>query len=213
MTLAVGRAISSYRLAIQFHPNSGIAYNALGRVLSRLIENDEEAECCLERAIVLNAYDNNTYVELGNILMRKQKIDAALAKFRYAQKRIKSLCGAKPPQKPRWTNAGRWAAVSAMEILPRTLGAWADDRGVSQGGLRGTTVYRGRKRRFRDDRQASSGAKLGHRLRVATGDLRGVLRRAGARPGAVVGLAADHGAMACRGVSCETVRMKTNRPW
>ena len=79
-------AISSYRLAIQFHPNSGIAYNALGRVLSRLIENDEEAECCLERAIVLNAYDNNTYVELGNILMRKQQTDAALAMFRYAQK-------------------------------------------------------------------------------------------------------------------------------
>ena len=79
-------AISSYRRAIQFHPNSGIAYNALGRALSRLIENDEEAERCLERAIALNAYDNNTYVELGNILMRKQQTDAALAKFRYAQK-------------------------------------------------------------------------------------------------------------------------------
>jgi hypothetical protein len=26
-------------------------------------------------------------------------------------KRIKGLCGAKPPQKPRWTNAVRWEAI------------------------------------------------------------------------------------------------------
>jgi hypothetical protein len=44
-------------------------------------------------------------------------------------KRIKSLCGAKPPQKLRWTNAGRWIAMGIMEILPRTLGGWADSRG------------------------------------------------------------------------------------
>ena len=79
-------AKACYRLAMQFHPSSGIAYNALGRVLSRLVENDEEAEHCLERAIALNAYDNNTYVEFGNILMRKQQTGAALAKFRWAQK-------------------------------------------------------------------------------------------------------------------------------
>src|SRR5580692_1881486 len=28
-----------------------------------------------------------------------------------SQKRIKSLCGAKPPQKLRWTNAGRWGGL------------------------------------------------------------------------------------------------------
>jgi hypothetical protein len=28
-----------------------------------------------------------------------------------AEKRIKGLCGAKPPQKPRWTNAVRWEAI------------------------------------------------------------------------------------------------------
>jgi tetratricopeptide (TPR) repeat protein len=78
-------AISSHRLAIQIHPNSGIANSALGQLLSRLTENDEEAERCLERAITLNAGDNCTYVELGNILMRKQQTDAALAMFRHAQ--------------------------------------------------------------------------------------------------------------------------------
>jgi tetratricopeptide (TPR) repeat protein len=78
-------AISSYRLAVQMHPNSGIAHNALGRSLSRLSENDEEAALCLERAIALNAYDTNTYVELGNILMRKKQVDRALAMFRHAQ--------------------------------------------------------------------------------------------------------------------------------
>ena len=78
-------AISSHRLAVQMHPDSGLAHNALGRLLSRLSQDDEEAERCLERAIALNAYDNNTYVELGNILMRKQQIDAALVMFRHAQ--------------------------------------------------------------------------------------------------------------------------------
>ena len=42
-------------------------------------------------------------------------------------KRIKSLCGAKPPQKLRWTNVGRWAAIDAMGISPKTLAAWADN--------------------------------------------------------------------------------------
>jgi hypothetical protein len=44
-------------------------------------------------------------------------------------KRIKSFCGAKPPQKLGWTNAGRWGVEAAMEISPRTLGAQVDDRG------------------------------------------------------------------------------------
>ena len=74
-----------HRLAVQIHPHSGIAFNALGRLLSRLAEDDEEAERCLTQAIALNAYDNNTYVELGNILMRKHQTDAALAMFRRAQ--------------------------------------------------------------------------------------------------------------------------------
>lgn len=78
-------AISSHRLAIQIHPNSGIAHNTLGQLLSRLTENDEEAERCLERAITLHAGDNSTYVELGNILMRRQQTDAALSMFRHAQ--------------------------------------------------------------------------------------------------------------------------------
>jgi hypothetical protein len=39
-------------------------------------------------------------------------------------KRIKSFCGAKPPQKLRWTNARRWGAGGAMEISPRTLVVW-----------------------------------------------------------------------------------------
>jgi tetratricopeptide (TPR) repeat protein len=78
-------AKSGYRLAVQIHPGSGIAHNALGRLLSRLCEDDEEAECCLKRAIALNAYDNNTYVELGNILMRKRRTAAALSMFRHGQ--------------------------------------------------------------------------------------------------------------------------------
>jgi tetratricopeptide (TPR) repeat protein len=78
-------AKTAYRLAVQLHPNSGVARNALGRLLSRLTGEDEEAQRCLEQAIALNAYDNNTYVELGNILMRKLQTDAALAMFRRAQ--------------------------------------------------------------------------------------------------------------------------------
>ena len=42
-------------------------------------------------------------------------------------KRIKSLCGAKPPHKLGWTNAGRWGADGAMEISPRTLFVRSDD--------------------------------------------------------------------------------------
>ena len=79
-------AISTYRLAVQLHPNSGTAHNALGRSLSRLSENDDEAARCLERAIALSAYDTNTYVELGNILMRRKQVDKALVMFRHAQK-------------------------------------------------------------------------------------------------------------------------------
>jgi tetratricopeptide (TPR) repeat protein len=79
-------AKASYRLAVQIHPDSGVAHNALGRLLSRLSEDDEEAERALERAIALNAHDANTYVELGNILMRKQQIGPALAMFRLAQR-------------------------------------------------------------------------------------------------------------------------------
>ena len=79
-------AKAGYRLAVQMHPNSGIAHNSLGRLLSRLTEDDDEAERCLERAITLNAYDNNTYVELGNILMRRKQREAGLLMFRHAQK-------------------------------------------------------------------------------------------------------------------------------
>jgi tetratricopeptide (TPR) repeat protein len=78
-------AKSCYRMAVQIHPDSGIAHNALGRFLSRLTEDDEEAERCLEHAIALNTYDTNTYVELGNILMRKRQTIAALGMFRRAQ--------------------------------------------------------------------------------------------------------------------------------
>jgi tetratricopeptide (TPR) repeat protein len=70
-------AKATYRLAVQIHPNSGVALNVLGRSLSRLTEDDEEAERCLEQAIALNAHDNNTFVELGNILMRKLQTDAS----------------------------------------------------------------------------------------------------------------------------------------
>ena len=49
------------------------------------LADDEEAERCLKQAIAFNVYDANTYVELGNILMRKQQTDAALACFRRAQ--------------------------------------------------------------------------------------------------------------------------------
>jgi len=69
------------------------------------------------------------------------------------QKRIKSLCGAKPPQKLRWTNAGRWAAIGAMGISPGTLGAWADNRGSACLVWIVRPLYRGREWRFQDDRQ------------------------------------------------------------
>jgi tetratricopeptide (TPR) repeat protein len=78
-------ARACYRLAVQNHPNSGIAQNALGRLLSRLGEDDEEAEQALQRAVALGSYETNTYVELGNILMRKQQTGAALVMFRRAQ--------------------------------------------------------------------------------------------------------------------------------
>lgn len=78
-------AKAAYRLAVQISPHSGVALNSLGRLLSRLTEDDDEAERCLQQAIALNTCDNNTYVELGNILMRKHQTDAALASFRRAQ--------------------------------------------------------------------------------------------------------------------------------
>jgi tetratricopeptide (TPR) repeat protein/glutathione synthase/RimK-type ligase-like ATP-grasp enzyme len=78
-------ARASYQLTIHVHPGSGIAHHALGRLLSRLGEQDEEAARCLQRAIALNASNANTYAELGNILMRKQQVDAALQMFRHAQ--------------------------------------------------------------------------------------------------------------------------------
>ncbi len=78
-------AQAAYRLAVRIHPNSGVAHNALGRLLSRLTEDDDEAAASLERAIALKADDANTYVELGNILTRKKQPDAALAMFRHAQ--------------------------------------------------------------------------------------------------------------------------------
>jgi hypothetical protein len=43
-----------------------------------------------------------------------------------AVERIKSLCGAKPPQKLRWTNAGRWAERLAL---------WRFYQGQSESGL------------------------------------------------------------------------------
>ena len=81
-------ALSCYRQAVQIHPNSGMASGALGRVLSRLTGADDEAKSCLERAIALNAGDNNTYVELGNVLMRQRQTDAALVMFRRAQELV-----------------------------------------------------------------------------------------------------------------------------
>jgi hypothetical protein len=38
------------------------------------------------------------------------------------QKRIKGLCGAKPPQKPRWTNAVGWEAIERYADFTRD--AW-----------------------------------------------------------------------------------------
>ena len=78
-------AKACFRLAVQIDQNSGVAYNALGRLLSRLGEDDEEAEHALQRAIELRSADTNTFVELGNILMRKQQTNPALIMFRRAQ--------------------------------------------------------------------------------------------------------------------------------
>ena len=78
-------AIGQYRLAVSIHPNAGVALSALGRMLSRLGQNDEEALGHLERAIALGVSDANTYVEIGNILMRKQQTEPALLMFRRAQ--------------------------------------------------------------------------------------------------------------------------------
>jgi tetratricopeptide (TPR) repeat protein len=78
-------AKSTYMLAVQMHPTAGVAYNALGRLLSRLSEDDDTAMRCLERAIALNAGDGDTYIELGNVLLRKRRTDAAFAMYRHAQ--------------------------------------------------------------------------------------------------------------------------------
>lgn len=78
-------AKSSWRLAVQLHPDSGVAHSAVGRLLSRLTTEDGAATFCLERAIALGAYDSNTFVELGNIMMRARRPDEALIMFRRAQ--------------------------------------------------------------------------------------------------------------------------------
>jgi tetratricopeptide (TPR) repeat protein len=70
---------------VQIDSNSGVAHNAIGQLLSRLGEDDQEAEDALQRAIALGSADTNTYAELGNILMRRQQANPALGMFRRAQ--------------------------------------------------------------------------------------------------------------------------------
>ncbi|HEX3405483.1 MAG TPA: hypothetical protein VHT74_34675 [Acetobacteraceae bacterium] len=55
-------------------------------------------------------------------------------------KRIKGLCGAKPPQKPRWTNAVRWEAIERYGDFTRDV--WWRGGQVCLGGreVSGTTA-------------------------------------------------------------------------
>ena len=45
-----------------------------------------------------------------------------IALYHALGERIKGLCGAKPPQKPRWTNAVRWEAIERYGDFTRD--AW-----------------------------------------------------------------------------------------
>jgi tetratricopeptide (TPR) repeat protein/glutathione synthase/RimK-type ligase-like ATP-grasp enzyme len=80
--LAEARAV--FRTAVKLHPHAGAAHDALGRLLSRLTSDDDEAEQCLRRAVALGAADASTLAELGNVLIRRGQRDAALAVFRQA---------------------------------------------------------------------------------------------------------------------------------
>ncbi|MBV8455922.1 MAG: NifU N-terminal domain-containing protein, partial [Acetobacteraceae bacterium] len=61
-------------------------------------------------------------------------------------KRIKGLCGAKPPQKPRWTNVGRYGDfINDVRRLGQSLR-------LGQDSWQRTTGYRGRKWRAWGDR-------------------------------------------------------------
>ena len=70
-----------------------------------------------------------------------------------AQNEFKSLCGAKPPQKRRWTHAGRWLAIGTMEIAPRMFGVQADDCGSTCLVCVARPLDRGWERLFQDDWQ------------------------------------------------------------
>ena len=83
--------------------------------------------------------------------------------------RIKSLCGAKPPQKLRWTHAGRWSAIGTMEISPTTFGARADDCGSACLVCVARRLYRGWERLFQDHWQRHLEQSRGNRLRYRQG--------------------------------------------
>src|SRR5208283_2712325 len=72
---------------------------------------------CAERGVVLVHQAGGWVFRTAPDL--NDELQTALGDVR---KRIKGLCGAKPPQKPRWTNAVRWAAIERYGDFTRD--AW-----------------------------------------------------------------------------------------
>ena len=120
-----------------------------------------------ERRIAAAASERAAELDLSGLGLAA--LPEAIGRLTQLQKRIKSLCGAKPPQKLRWTKAGRWSAIGAMEISPRTLGAWADNRGSAWTPCVVRPLYRGRERRLPDDRRHHLEQSRGSRLRCRQG--------------------------------------------
>jgi len=78
------RAIDLFEKAVKLDPEYAQAHRELGWALSRLKEQDAEAEYHLRKAIELNDEDGWAYIYLGNILWQREDLSAAEQSFKKA---------------------------------------------------------------------------------------------------------------------------------